>query len=97
MKCARLKCLGPSQAFPSQGKFAPRCMQITVNSESAGLGSCCCWSATCSEHSHPVAIPYWGSSGSLKLLVGSIGIKAVGEAVMCQFARIVLDKKLEAL
>jgi hypothetical protein len=43
-----------------------------------------------------VAIPYWGSSGSLNLLVDSTGIKAVGEAVMCQFARLALDKKLEA-
>jgi DNA polymerase V len=26
----------------------------------------------------------------------ALGIKAVGEAVMCQFARLALDKKLEA-
>jgi hypothetical protein len=48
------------------------------------------------EKTLPVAIPYWGSSGSLNLLVDSTGIKAVGEAVMCQFARLALDKKLEA-
>jgi hypothetical protein len=48
------------------------------------------------EKALPVAIPYRGSSGSLNLLVDSTGTKAVGEAVMCQFARLVLDKKLEA-
>ncbi len=48
------------------------------------------------EKALPVAIPYRGSSGSLNLLVDSTGTKAVGEAVMCQFAGLVLDKKLEA-
>ena len=48
------------------------------------------------EKTLPVAIPYWGSSGSLNLLVDSTGIKAVGETVMCQYARLALDKKLEA-
>jgi hypothetical protein len=37
-----------------------------------------------------------GPSGSLNLLFDSTGIKAVGEVVMCQFARHVLDKKPEA-